>query len=258
MKKSLSVLLIFLIMEAVGSLVCAQELQILTEENPPFSLTGPDKRPTGYGVEIVSEIQKRVKNQDVIRIYPWARAFFTILNKPGVVVFAMSRTQERDPLFQWVGPIIENDWIFVAKKSSHLKISSLDEAKKLPYIGVVRDFAWSKYLKSKGFTNLDAATDYVSNIKKVAVNRIPVFVSSNLSYQYELTELAEKVDDYEVLMEFCQVQMYIAFSKESDKRTVDAWQKAFDDMKKDGTVERLLKKWVPAAKMPEGAKPLSF
>ncbi len=46
--------------------VGAQGLQILTEEDPPYSLTGPDKKPTGYGVEIVTEIQKRVKNQDAI------------------------------------------------------------------------------------------------------------------------------------------------------------------------------------------------
>lgn len=238
--------------------VGAQGLQILTEEDPPYSLTGPDKKPTGYGVEIVTEIQKRVKNQDAISIYPWARAYDTIVKNPGVVVFTMSRTKEREPLFQWVGPIVENGWVFVAKKSSKLKITSLDDAKKLKSIGVVRDYAWDKYLVDQGFTNLDRVTSYVPNIKKIASDRIQAFVSSNLSYQHDLIEQGEKVDDYEVLMEFNTVQMYIAHSKENDKAMVQAWQTAFDDMKKDGTVARLLKKWVPEAKVPGLGKPASF
>jgi ABC-type amino acid transport substrate-binding protein len=36
----------------------AQTLEILTEEDPPYSLTGKDGKPTGFGVEVVNEIQK--------------------------------------------------------------------------------------------------------------------------------------------------------------------------------------------------------
>lgn len=241
-----------------ASPVWAYGLQILTEEDPPYSLTGKDGRPTGYGVEVVSEIQKRVNNHDVIKIYPWARAYNLIKKQPGVVVFTMSITKEREPLFQWVGPIIENSWVFVAKKSSQLKLNSLDDARALPFIGVVRDYAWDKYLTNQGFTNLDRAAEYASNINKTAMGRIPAFVSANLSYQHELTMQGQKVEDYEVLMEFNKVQMYIAHSKQSDKAMVQAWQAAFDDMKKDGTVARLLKKWIPNAQMPGAAKPASF
>lgn len=255
--KNLIRLLLFLLMQFALP-VWGQGLQILTEEDPPYSLTGADGKPTGYGVEVVSEIQKRVNNRDPIKIYPWARAYNLIKREPGVVVFTMSRTKEREPLFQWVGPIIENSWVFVAKKSSKLKIDSLDDARALPFIGVVRDYAWDKYLTGQGFSNLDRAAEYASNVNKTAMGRIPVFVSANLSYQHELAVQGQKIQDYEVLMEFNKVQMYIAHSKDSDKAMVQAWQSAFDAMKKDGTVARLLKKWIPNASMPGAAKAADF
>lgn len=237
--------------------VGAQTLQVLTEEDPPYSLTGPDKKPTGYAVEIVAEIQKRIDNKDAIQIYPWARAYDMITRDPWIVLFAMAKTKEREPIFQWVGPIAENGWVFVAKKSSKLKIASLDDAKKLASIGVVRDYAWDKFLTNQGFANLERVSTYVPNVKKLAANRIQAFVSSNLKYKHELSEQGEKPEDYEVLMEFNTLQMYIAHSKQNDKNAVQAWQTAFDAMKKDGTVEKLLKKWIPDARMPGPAKPAS-
>ncbi len=235
-----------------------QGLQILTEQDPPYSLAGPDGKPTGYGVEVVMEIQRRLKKSDPILIYPWARAYDTILKSPGVVVFTMARTRERESLFQWVGPVIENNWVLVGKKSTNLKLANLDEAKKLPVIGVVRNYAWDKYLTSQGFSNLERVPEYPANVKKLANGRITAFVSSTLSYRHELAEQGLNPDDYEVLLQFGNVQMYLAHSKDNDKNLVASWQRAFDDMKNDGTLAKLLAKWVPQAKLPGAAKPASL
>jgi polar amino acid transport system substrate-binding protein len=236
----------------------AQGLQILTEQDPPYSLLGPDGKPTGYGVDVVTEIQRRIKKNDPILIYPWARAYDTILKSPGVVVFTMSRTKEREPLFQWVGPVVENGWVLIGKKSSHLKAATLEEAKKLEMIGVVRNYAWDKYLTSVGFTNLERVPEYPSNVKKLAAGRIQAFVSSSLSFRHELSEQGLNPDDYEVLMQFGTVQMYLAHSKDNDKAVVAAWQSALDDMKNDGTMAKLLAKWLPLAKVPGPARAASF
>ncbi len=236
----------------------AQELEIFTEEDPPYSFTSKDKKPAGYGVEVVREIQKRVMNQSPIEIYPWARAYHVIRTRPGIVVFAMSRTKDREPLFQWVGPIVENDWVLVAKKSLQLKVSSLNDARAFTSIGVVRDYAWDKYLTGQGFTNLERVAEYHTNIKKAVRDRIQAFVSSNLSYEHELKAQSVNVDEFEVVLRFNTVQMYIAHSKDNDRNLVLAWQKAFDDMKQDGTVEKLLKKWLPEAKVPGVAKLAGF
>ena len=236
----------------------AQGLQIMTEQDPPYSFTGADGKLTGYGVEVVEEIQRRLKSNNLISILPWARAYATISRNPDVVLFAMSRTKEREPQFQWIGPIIENDWVFVAKKSSGLTIASLEDAKKIPIIGVVRDYAWDVYLTSQGFRNLDRVPEYPANVRKTKLGRIQAFVSSNLSYHQQLTEQMENPEDYKILMKFNSVQMYIAHSKDTDKAIVEDWQSAFESMKSDGTLAKLLARWIPQAQLPGPAKAASF
>jgi len=234
------------------------ELQILTEEDAPYSLTGADGKPTGYGVEVVAEIQKRIGGKESVEIYPWARAYDTIKIKPNVVVFTMSRTKEREPLFQWVGPVIENGWVFLTKKGSGVKIKSLDDAKKLQSIGVVRDYAWDAYLTAQGFTNLERVVNHVGNVKKLDAGRLSAIVVSDISYRDEILKEKLNPDDFEVLYIFNTVQMYIAHSKGTEKAIVDKWQVAFDAMKKDGTLAKILKKWIPTAKVPGPAKVATF
>lgn len=234
------------------------ELAILTEEDAPYSLTGKDGKPTGYGVEVVAEIQKRIDGKESVEIQPWARAYDTIKKNPNIVVFTMSRTKEREALFQWVGPVIENGWVFLGRKGAGVKIRSLEDAKTLKAIGVVRDYAWDTYLVGQGFTNLDRVTEHSNNLKKLQSDRLQAVVVSDLSYRDELIKQKFNPDDFEILYAFNTVQMYIAHSKETDKAIVDKWQTAFNAMKQDGSLAKILKKWIPAAKVPGAAKLATF
>lgn len=256
-KKYISIL--FLLYCSIAMKVNADDLQILTEEDPPYSLTGKDGKPTGFGVEINNEIQKRMHGKIFpVSIQPWARVYKTVESEKNVVAFTMSRTKERENLFQWVGPIVENDWVFVAKKDRKLKLSNLEDAKKLGSIGSVRDYAWTNYLAAQGFKNLDIVTERKQNPQKADAKRIDAFVSADSSYKSEISEVGLNPDDYEIVMTINSVQMYIAHSKGTDKKIVESWQSAFDGMKADGTYAAILKKWLPNNKLPGPARPGSI
>lgn len=255
-KNALYGLLIALTLVATSAV--AKELTILTEEDPPYSFTGKDGKPTGFGVDIVTEIQRRIKGKEYrVEIYPWSRAYKTILENPNVVVFSMSRTKEREDLFQWVGPIVENDWVLIGKKGSGIKIADLEEAKKLASIGTVRDYAWTSYLRNQGFKNLQEVTVRKVNVLKLNLDRLQAFVSADSSYASEIEQNGLNPDDYEILLRFSTVQMYIAHSKATDKKVVERWQSALNDMKKDGTFAKILRKWLLHNKAPGDAKPPS-
>ncbi|MES2820141.1 MAG: transporter substrate-binding domain-containing protein [Pseudomonadota bacterium] len=237
--------------------VQAQSLNILTEEDPPYSFT-KDGSPTGFGVEVTREIQKRIGSTDAIKIQPWARVYRTVSEEPNTVAFAMSRTKEREHLFQWVGPIVENDWVLVGKKNAGIKISTLEDAMKLDRIGTVRDYAWTKFLTDKGFNNLDQITERKQNTLKLQADRIKAFVSADSSYKSEILENKLNPNDFEILFRMNTVQMYLALSKNTNKETVKKWQAALDAMKNDGTFLTLQKKWLPDNKLPGTAKPADF
>ena len=230
-------------------------LLILTEEDPPYSFTGDDGEPAGFAVEVTSEIMKRIGSTDKINVVPWARAYKLIQEKKDVVVFSMSRTAEREDLFQWVGPIVENDWVFIVKKDSKLKINNLEEAKKVNAIGSVREYAWTKYLEGKGFTNIEAIDDRKQNVLKLNADLIDKFLNFDSSYRKEIEENGLNPDDYKILYRFYSVQMYIAHSKNTDPAIVNKWQKAFEQMIADGSFKRIHKRWLPNNKLPRKTSP---
>ena len=68
----------------------------------------------------------------------------------------------------------------------------------------------------------------------------------------------ENPEDYKILMKFNSVQMYIAHSKDTDKAIVEDWQSAFESMKSDGALAKLLARWIPQAQLPGPAKAACF
>ncbi len=129
--------LVFLVcLVGTGGGLLAEKLTIYCEDDPPNQIITSDGRLTGMTVEIVREIQQRVGNQDPITVVPWARGFDAVQKNPNTVLFSMSRTAERNPLFNWIGPVLETSYGFYARADSSLSITSLEEAKGLKRIGV--------------------------------------------------------------------------------------------------------------------------
>ena len=90
----------------------AQPLKILCDSDPPAQFIGADGQLTGYTVELVRDIQKRVGNDYPISIVPWARGYEMIRHQPNVVLFLMAHTPERASQFKWVGPVLELEFGF--------------------------------------------------------------------------------------------------------------------------------------------------
>ncbi len=68
-----------------------------------------------------------IPEQD-IHLVPWARGYRFTLDKSNTALFTMSKTQPRENLFKWVGPIFNSTHVLIAKKSKHFNFSSLGQA----------------------------------------------------------------------------------------------------------------------------------
>lgn len=240
-----------------GSVRAAETLTLLTEAAPPWQVLGPDGEAAGPAVEVVREIQRRVGNSDPIRLVPWARGYATLTGQPNVALFLMARTKERNPQFQWVGPVVESVYSFYVKADSNLSLKSLEDAKGLRTIGVVRDDARDQMLTQAGFTNLERTTDNMMNAKKLLAGRIDAMVSSHLGIGDLMTAAGVPREQVREALPIARVQFWIAFSKGTPETTVAAWSRAFDAMRKDRTLERILRREVPAW-TPPGAPVTAF
>lgn len=220
----------------------AAELTILTENLPPLNYE-KDGELVGPSVEIVREIQSRVGSRDKIQVYPWARAYKMALEDENVVLFGMTHTKAREDKFKWIGPLATKRDILVAKKGSGIKISNLDDAKKVSRIGTLRDDTRGVLLKSHGFTNLEPVSDEQLNAQKLVLGRIDLW-AYKIPGLRTVCELAG-VDHNELIEVYHlrEINVSIAFSKMTSDSVVQKWKKAFDEMLADGTIMQIRRRW---------------
>jgi len=228
----------------------ASALTIVTEESPPSTVVHGGSL-TGSSVQIVTEIQKRAGDHSKIEVFPWARAYSMAVTEPDVVIFATSRTPDRESLFEWVGPIMRLNWAFFAPAGKMRPLASLEDAKAVGAIGTYRNDAREAFLRERGFTNLESTSDPVANVRKLLAGRIDLIASTDVGIRYghERANIGPGV--LENVLTFWQADLYIAFSKGSDPAVVSAWRKALADMKADGTFAAIYSKWLPGETAPK-------
>lgn len=222
----------------------ATELQLLTEENPPLNFS-ENGQPKGLAVEVVQEIQRRVGNTNTIEVQPWSRAYRTASTVPNVAIFIMARTPAREDLFQWVGPVSASIASLYGKRGSGLRIASLEDAKAVERILVVRDFYTHQLLQKLGFTNLELVAKPETMVKMTVNGRAPLMFAANITLPDLLEKAGAKRNDVELLYTITSLQTYIGFSLGTPKELVASWQAALDSMKRDGSYASLYAKWLP-------------
>jgi polar amino acid transport system substrate-binding protein len=228
----------------------AGELQFFTEELPPITFS-QDGKAAGLAVEVVREIMKRNGKDIPIQVVPWARGYKSAQEETLTGLFTMTRSEQREKLFKWVGPLTQEETSFYVLKDSKIAINSLEDAKKVDLIGDVTEYSSAQYLTEQGFTNLDISADPNALIRKLMAGRIPVMVNTNTSVGILLKDNGAKPEDIKALYTFITTQSYLAFSLDTPDELVQQWQKTLDEMKADGSFAQIYGKWLPGDVPPQ-------
>lgn len=238
----------FLSILACGALLLASTIssaanfKIMTEDYPPYNYMKEGKI-TGLATEVVQEIAKKIGHPADIELLPWARGYGLIQQQEGMILYSMTRTEAREKLFKWVGPIASNKWVLFAKKGSGITVATLADAKKVEKIGTYKDDAAEMFLKAEGFANLDSVVDDMQNVPKLIAGRINLWIVGELQGIYKAKEKGVN-DQIEKILDVQDTQLYIAFSKNTADSDIAQWQKALDDMRADGSYAAIVKKYM--------------
>jgi polar amino acid transport system substrate-binding protein len=181
---------------------------------------------------------------------PWARGYDALQKDPNTILFLVTRTAERNPMFRWVGPLLESNYGFFAKANSTIAIKNLNDARKLGRIGVYNNDVRESFLTQAGFTNLDRAANNIQNVKKLMSGRIDAYASANLSIEDEAKAAGYKASDLKPLYYFMHVQLYLAFSMSTPETVVKGWSDAFASMQKDGNFIAIYRRYYPSLSIP--------
>ena len=217
----------------------AGELKIMTEEYAPFNYEENGKV-TGFSTEIVEEMMKRMGIKSNIELLPWSRAYNLTMTKDDYALFSMTRTEQREGLFKWVGPLVPNKSVLWGLADKEYDIKNLNDAKKYK-IGAYKDDADEQFLKENGF-NIDSVVNDEQNLKKLLSGRIDLWIGGDPAVLM-IAKKAGEADKIKRVFTAKEAQMYLAFSKNTPQEVIEKWQSTLDELKKDGFYDKVSNKY---------------
>ncbi|MCP3942492.1 MAG: amino acid ABC transporter substrate-binding protein [Desulfobacteraceae bacterium] len=229
----------------VFAMAFANDLQIWTLSEPPGNFLDKNGKVTGLSVEYVREIQRSIGNTDEIRMVPWKRIYRTALQKPNIVFFSVARTPEREEKFHWIALVMRKPWALYSMKRAKLRIKSLEDAKKVKFIGVMRGDVRADWLLQHGFTNLNEVKNHEKNIQKLFQGRVDLIFYSPHGAANICRKLGFDFNRLDPVLFPYTSMSYIAMSKNGTSlETVKLWQKTAQQIKDDGQFKKIAEKWV--------------
>lgn len=213
------------------------KLRIITEDNPPYNFADERGNITGQSTEIVRSLMSKTGTDTAIELLSWSKGYEIVQNQPNTMIYSTGRMPFREQMFKWVGPIGFADEWFYARRGSNIKISSLDDAKKVKSIAVYKDDSNQLFLLEKGFTNLDVSENDVQCIKKLMDGKVDLWLGPSQGFSFLAYEAGVNPAEIEPVSYVRRAEWYIAFNRQTPDATIEAWQKALDDMKKSESAD---------------------
>lgn len=215
----------------------AMALTLTTEDYPPFNFSKDGgKTIAGSSTDVMNEVLKRTGIKASIGLYPWERAYKEALEDKNTCVYSTTRTEAREKLFKWVGPLVSDSWVLYAKADSIITINALDDAKKYS-IGGYQGDAKTVFLKDKGF-KVDETMKDEQNLKKLDAGRVELWVAGNITGPWIAKSNGVKIKP---VLTFKDVQMYAACNLAMPDADIEKMNDAIKAIKADGTYDKFLK-----------------
>lgn len=240
--------LIAILLLAFSSSLFAQsvdDLVFITEEYAPLNFEKNGKI-QGIAVDAMVEMLKVTgskKSRSDIKLWPWARGYDTIQKEKNTCLFAMTRTEAREKLFKWVGPIVPSKIVLVAKKSKGIKVKSIDELNKSALkVAVVREDIGEQMLVKQGLNQdkINHTNSGINAAKMLQADRVDLWAYGDSVAFWNLKELGFPTKDYEEVYTLTESQQYYAFNKDTDDKVIAQLQSALDQLKAKGKLSEIV------------------
>jgi polar amino acid transport system substrate-binding protein len=202
----------------------ADVFRVYTEQNPPFNYhekSGVGGESTKLLKELFAKSGDTIEN-DTIHLVPWTRAYRDVIHQERSMLYSTVRTQEREHLFAWVGPIGKIRLGVVAKKKNKITLQTLRSGHP-SRLGTIIDTGAEHLLLKKGFAlnDLDRFNSVASQLNKLKNDRLDA-VAFNIDAIFQtLKEIGCNSDEYEVVSMLQENDLYFAFNKQTDAKTIE-------------------------------------
>ena len=224
------------------------EFVFFAEYQPPYVFVeqGQNK---GIASDLLAEVLARVgstKAQKDFVMVPWVRGYTEVQTRPKAMLFSMYLTEERRPLFKWVGPIITSRVVTVAKRERAIRILQRADVGQyrtgLTRNGIAYLLLQAAGVKDESFTQLSDSYKGAQLLKR---DRIDLWAADENLVLWTFHNAGQDVAAYEVVHTLLENGLYYAFNLETDDSLIAGMQASLDEMQRDGTTSKIIQTYLP-------------
>lgn len=211
-----------------------ESLSFYTENYPPANFEDKGKL-SGYAVDILVAAGQAV-GKDIhmsqISVLPWPRSYRNALNIDDAVLFSTTRTEHRENLFNWVGPITDIKVVVLARKQDNITITAPIEMGKYK-IGVIRDDIGEQSLLQLGIPrdSMQEATSVTMLAEQLVKDRIDLLAYAEKAAYWWASQAGIDSNTFEAVYVLEEGQLYYAFNKNVSPEVTAELQKGLDIIK---------------------------
>ncbi|MBO9397295.1 transporter substrate-binding domain-containing protein [Shimia sp. R9_2] len=213
------------------------DVAFLTEDYAPYSWM-ENGEAVGHGIDLIHEVANRAALSSSVEITKWTRAIVLAEKNENTCVFSTARTEEREPKFQWAGPMYVESTYLVQRAGENADVTTLDVALTKAIGTQVGDFT-VELLNGLGAAKVDTAPDLEKTLKKLRAGRLDYVILGEDGAKSITAQNA----DLEMALEVSRDEFFIACSKSTPAETVAKIDAAMASMMADGTQAQMVAKY---------------
>ncbi len=221
-----------------GATHAQETVEVVTETWKPFSYQ-EDGVVKGGATKIVRAVLEKAGIEYTMTVYPWARAYKIASRRGSVLIFAMVRTSQREPMFNWVGRVAPTDKssFYRFKGRIDIAVASLEDAKKY-VIGVNIDSDKHQFLVKHGFKKLSLVTKQELSPKQLMAGHIDLWLMHDINMAALIESQQIPADQFEKVFIAFESRPYMAFSKGTPDQVVQKAIQGYEELLQDGQIPR--------------------
>lgn len=227
----------------------AQKLLIYTDDWAPYNFKNNDEI-VGISTEIIKEAMAIAGVDYEIIMRPWARSYKTVTRTPNTALFTIHRSDKRESLFKWAGPIVKsNIYLYKLQSRADIEIRQFSDLRGF-YIGALNSGAVHQHLLSKGLneSNLHAQSHADNLLNLLFAERVDLIPGDELDLQYQLKNNKHHYDDLKKAFFLYDSRYYIAFNKEVPNNLIDKVQEALNQLHETSKTQAIVNHYIETSR----------
>ena len=231
------------------------EIQLVTQSFAPLQYQ-VEGRASGYVIETLDRIARQLAEDGAIRFrpvqfLPWKRAMEIAKTQPNILFFSLSRTNERESWFHWIGEISPYGQNFYKLKSrTAITASELKDLANTHYrIGVQSGSSLLRLMEKMKLTDsniITSYTDYHQGVKMLYADRLDMIPLTGFLARSSACGMGFDGDRLEPVLPISELAkpLWLVMSRSTEETVVRQVRHALDGLKASGDQDRIIGKYL--------------